>query len=81
LTTPWSAPPTQTYPPASPTSVWVTATLANGALTTTLSEYVQSFPTFYSTIASPKSGSIGMGTITGQVGVVKPIEYVTLTNS
>lgn len=63
----------------SPTTVYVTTTLAGGGLATIPVEYSQSFSSMYSVVASPKSGSVGLGTISGTVGTVKAAEYLTQT--
>lgn len=59
----------------SPIIVWITVT-TNGALTTISTTFIQRFSSQYSTIAQPSSGSIGLGTISGKIGVVKT-EYQT----
>lgn len=71
---------TPTYPAPYPTSVWATG-VVGGVTTVTLSPYTQTFSPMYSTIATPKSGSIGLGTISGTVGVVQPITYITISES
>ncbi|KAK9478682.1 hypothetical protein V1514DRAFT_352210 [Lipomyces japonicus] len=58
---------------AEATSVWMTLTLDNGAITTTVfTAYSQQFSQMYSSFSVPASGSIGLGTISGTIGVVKP---------
>lgn len=64
----------------SPTLVWVTGTDASGRLATTQSAYTQQFSQLYSSIASPSSGSIGLGTIQGTVGVVRTYETMTVAS-
>lgn len=59
-----------------PTSVWATGTVG-GLQTVTKSVFTQKFTPMYSTVAVPKSGSIGLGTHSGTVGTVKPIKYMT----
>lgn len=59
----------------SPIIVWITVT-TNGALATISTTFIQRFSSQYSTIAQPSSGSIGLGTISGKIGVVKT-EYQT----
>ncbi|KAK5773579.1 Kre1p PWA37_002481 [Arxiozyma heterogenica] len=61
----------------SPIIIWITVT-TNGALATISTTYIQRFSTQYSTIAQPSSGSIGLGTISGEVGVVKPEHLTTI---
>ncbi|KAH0611156.1 uncharacterized protein H6S33_011583 [Morchella sextelata] len=56
---------------AEPTTVWVTQTLANGAKTVVASIYTQQFPQLYASVYVPSSGSIGLGTQTGSVGIVR----------
>jgi len=58
---------------ADETTVWVTATIAPGVVVTTKSFYTQTFSTFDGVMKSVKSGSIGLGTITGETGVTKTI--------
>lgn len=65
-------------PPPAPTSVWATG-LLNGATTVTLSPFTQVFKPMYSTVQVPKAGSIGLGTISGTVGIVKPPAYKTVS--
>lgn len=61
----------------SPIIIWITVT-SNGALATISTTFIQRFSTQYSTIAQPSSGSIGLGTISGQVGVVKSPYQTTI---
>ncbi|KAK9448735.1 uncharacterized protein V1518DRAFT_427882 [Limtongia smithiae] len=57
------------------TLIWVTVTGtdSNGLLYTSTVEtpFTQTFYSMYTSISSPKSGSIGLGTISGSVGAVK----------
>jgi len=41
--------------------------------------FSQKFETFYSTIASPSSGVIGLGTIKGSVGALRSYKTVTIS--
>lgn len=68
---------------ASPTWVWVTGTDANGNLATTQSKYTQSFASFYSSVAGPSQGSIGLYSISGSVGHIRTYSMadVTATNA
>ncbi|CCE61119.1 hypothetical protein TPHA_0A00340 [Tetrapisispora phaffii CBS 4417] len=52
------------------TSIWVTVT-TNSGVAVVRTTYVQRFTSQYTVMKSPSSGSIGLGTITGTVGVVK----------
>lgn len=61
----------------SPTLVWVTGTDAAGVTQTTQSAYTESFPSFYTSVAVPPSGSIGLGTISGTIGTLR--KYPSLT--
>lgn len=56
-------------PPLTITSVPLT--LADGGVTKVASIYTQKFTNSWSQLRKPSSGSIGLGTITGSVGVVK----------
>ncbi|KAH3665987.1 hypothetical protein OGAPHI_004176 [Ogataea philodendri] len=67
----------------SPTIAWRTTTL-NGAPTTYSITYTQRFAQMYSTIASPSSGTIGLGSLatSGQtVGTIKQYRTVTISSS
>ncbi|KAK9237538.1 hypothetical protein V1525DRAFT_403486 [Lipomyces kononenkoae] len=58
----------------SPTMVWVTwTTVINGILVTTTPSvpFTQTYSSMYSSFYQPSSGSIGLGTQTGTIGVVK----------
>lgn len=59
--------------------VWVTGTNSNGVTLTTESTYYQTFASFYSVLASPSSGSIGLGTISGSVGEIRTYSIATVT--
>lgn len=72
--------PTTTRSP-SPTIVWLTTTLPNGGVATIQSHYSQIFTSFYSEVASPSLGSVGLGSITGSVGQVRTYPVVTLSTS
>ncbi|RCK59333.1 Protein KRE1 [Candida viswanathii] len=63
----------------STTFVWVTGTDASGNLATTQSPYYQSFESFWTEVASPSSGSIGIGTISGSVGGIREYSQTTVS--
>ncbi|CAN6671416.1 hypothetical protein TRVA0_044S01002 [Trichomonascus vanleenenianus] len=91
-----SSSPSVTVAP-SPTLVWVTigTALVDVMVTTGASAfeststsynvvqtpYTQSFSQPYSTLYTPKSGTIGLGTIKGTVGTVRPDRVVAVTGS
>lgn len=56
-------------PPLTITSVPLT--LADGGVTKVASIYTQKFTNSWSQLRKPSAGSIGLGTLTGSVGVVK----------
>ncbi|KAK9368334.1 hypothetical protein V1509DRAFT_623782 [Lipomyces kononenkoae] len=63
-----------TPPTQSPTLVWITLTTTiNGVVVTTTPQvpYIQSFSSMYTSFYQPSSGSIGLGTQTGTIGVIK----------
>ncbi|SCU84310.1 LAME_0C08988g1_1 [Lachancea meyersii CBS 8951] len=62
-----------------PTWVWVTYTTAGRTITSSTT-FVQRYTSTYSVIAEPSSGSIGMGSLTGDVGQVKSAGVVTVSN-
>ena len=47
------------------------STLANGLVTKVASIYTQQFTNSWSELHTPSAGVIGLGTLTGSVGVVK----------
>lgn len=55
---------------AAPIIVWVTLT-TNGAVVTVSTTFIQRFSSQYATVALPSSGSVGLGSLTGKIGVVK----------
>ncbi|ODQ60933.1 hypothetical protein WICANDRAFT_61491 [Wickerhamomyces anomalus NRRL Y-366-8] len=59
------------------TSIWVTVTYSNGGVATVQTTYSQRFKSFYSSVDQPSSGTIGLGSISGSVGVVKSKHLVT----
>lgn len=61
-----------------PTIIWVTYT--KGYTTTQSTTFAQRFKSMYTSSEKPSSGSIGLGTISGQVGVVKSYAVATLEN-
>lgn len=63
------------------TLVWATGTDANGNLATTQSAYVQTFTSFFDEVASPSSGSIGLGSLTGSVGGIRIYERTTISQA
>ncbi|CCF56289.1 hypothetical protein KAFR_0A08550 [Kazachstania africana CBS 2517] len=63
-----------------PTSIYVTIT-TEGVTLVVQTTYGQAFSSQYTAVATPSSGSIGLGTIEGTVGVVKPAMYYTVTNN
>ncbi|SCV00682.1 LAMI_0G06634g1_1 [Lachancea mirantina] len=62
-----------------PTVIWVTLT-RSGQVLTVSTTFAQRFASQFSTTAQPSSGSIGLGTISGEVGYVKSTQYLTITN-
>ncbi|KAK9256259.1 hypothetical protein V1507DRAFT_383158 [Lipomyces tetrasporus] len=66
---------TTSTPTSTPTTwVWVTVTTTvNGVLRTTTpsTPFTQAFTSMYTSFNNPSSGSIGLGTHTGTIGVVK----------
>ncbi|PWW78234.1 hypothetical protein C7212DRAFT_352545 [Tuber magnatum] len=62
---------TPTNAPVEPTKVWVPSTLPNGHVTKVISIYTQRFTSTWSELRTPSTGVIGLGTLTGSVGVVK----------
>ena len=64
------------------TTVWVTKT-ANGKLTTLPLVYQQSFKTTYTEAGNSdvKSGGVGLGSPTGNVGEVRSYERTTILNT
>lgn len=61
------------------TSMWVTIT-TNGNTIGVQTTYVQRFTTQYSNVPSPSSGSIGLGTLTGTIGIIKEPLELTISN-
>lgn len=53
---------------------------AAGGVATVQTTYSQRFTSFYSTIATPATGSVGLGTISGTVGTVKTNNFLTVSN-
>ncbi|OBA19440.1 hypothetical protein METBIDRAFT_214055 [Metschnikowia bicuspidata var. bicuspidata NRRL YB-4993] len=66
---------------ATTTLVWVTGTNSNGVTVTTQSAYTQQFTSFYTSVALPSSGSIGIGTESGTVGVIRTYSYTTINGA
>ncbi|CAD6640662.1 CEI_1a_G0043520.mRNA.1.CDS.1 [Saccharomyces cerevisiae] len=72
---------TSTYTTArAPTSMWVTV-VRQGNTITVQTTFVQRFSSQYVTVASPSVGSIGMGTLTGTVGVIKSAIKKTVSHN
>ncbi|BAO42705.1 protein KRE1 [Kluyveromyces marxianus] len=64
-----------------PTSgMWVTIT-KNGRTTAVQTTWIQKFSSQYSKLAEPSSGSVGMGTLSGSVGIVKPKIESTISSA
>lgn len=59
------------------TKMWVTI-VTMGQTTVIQTTFVQRFSKQYSEIASPSSGSIGLGSYTGEVGLVHSTQYLTI---
>ncbi|ODV91653.1 hypothetical protein CANCADRAFT_223 [Tortispora caseinolytica NRRL Y-17796] len=53
-----------------PTTVWATS-IVGGVTNTYLSTYTQQFSSLYSTFYQPSSGTVGLGSISGEVGTVR----------
>jgi hypothetical protein len=53
------------------TTEWVQTSLPGGGFTYVPLVYTQTFPSIYELFPSPASGEIGLGTISGSVGVVR----------
>ncbi|AAS51730.1 ADL190Cp [Eremothecium gossypii ATCC 10895] len=58
------------------TSYWFHTTLPDGSVSAYQSAYFQPFSKLYESVDTPKSGEVGMGTLSGSIGVVKPPVYV-----
>lgn len=64
----------------SETTVWVTVT-TNGGLATVKTVFTQLFMTTFTTeTATPSSGELGLGSLSGSVGGVRSYEQTTITN-
>ncbi|CDH09493.1 uncharacterized protein ZBAI_01277 [Zygosaccharomyces bailii ISA1307] len=61
-------------------NMWVTLT-SNGVTTVVQTTFAQRFTSQYDHIASAKTGSIGLGTIKGSVGVIKSDLEYTLSST
>ncbi|KAK6458957.1 uncharacterized protein RJT20DRAFT_10840 [Scheffersomyces xylosifermentans] len=72
---------TSTSTSVSKTLVWVTGTDEHGARVTTQSIYTQQFEVLFTVVASPSSGSIGPGSISGDIGEIRTYQLTTITNS
>lgn len=60
--------------------MWVTIT-KNGRTTAVQTTWIQKFSSQYSKLAEPSSGSVGMGTLSGSVGIVKPKIEFTISSA
>ncbi|CAZ85940.1 unnamed protein product [Tuber melanosporum] len=60
--------------PVEPTKVLMPSTLADGLVTKVASIYTQQFTGTQSELRTPSAGTIGLGTLTGSVGVVRTAE-------
>ncbi|WEJ94071.1 killer toxin resistant protein [Yamadazyma tenuis] len=60
------------------TLVWATGTIS-GKLTTYQSIYRQKFTSMYEEVSSPVSGSMGLGSLSGQVGQIRTYDQTTIT--
>ncbi|CCF56290.1 hypothetical protein KAFR_0A08560 [Kazachstania africana CBS 2517] len=71
---------TKTYTSSrSATSIWVTVVSA-GVTITVQTTFAQRFSSQYTAVASPSSGSVGLGSISGSVGYVKSTLEYTITD-
>lgn len=67
-------------PPPTPTIVWVTRTDAQGVpVATEPTIFSQIFIKHWTAVETPKIGSIGLGTISGQVGILRVYPTVVVT--
>ncbi|OWB58843.1 hypothetical protein B5S28_g4927 [[Candida] boidinii] len=64
----------------SPTIAWVTIQAVTGGITTSSFYFSQKFSSMYLTIATPPSGTVGLGTIKGTVGTVRTYAKVTASS-
>ncbi|KOG96860.1 Kre1p [Saccharomyces eubayanus] len=72
---------TATYTTArAPTSMWVTV-VRQGNTITVQTTFVQRFSSQYATVASPSAGSIGLGSLSGTVGVIKSAMKKTVSHN
>lgn len=63
------------------TLVWATGTNADGVLTTTQSAFSQTFMEIHTTAAPVPSGTIGLGSISGEVGTVRSYARASISSS
>ncbi|KAH3676350.1 hypothetical protein WICPIJ_009130 [Wickerhamomyces pijperi] len=63
------------------TSIWITVTSSDGGVAVVQTTYSQVFTSRYTAIATVPSGSIGLGSLSGTVGVVRSKEYITITST
>lgn len=65
--------------PETPTKVAYTTTLKDGSKQVINTEYKQKFIKTYATASVPPKGTVGLGTIKGKIGEVKPEKFMTIT--
>lgn len=63
------------------TLVWATGTNADGVLTTTQSAFSQTFMDIHTTAAPVPSGTMGLGSISGEVGNVRSYARASVSSS
>ncbi|CAG99989.1 Kre1p [Kluyveromyces lactis] len=63
-----------------PTSIWVTKTIS-GVTTAFETPFYQKFSSQYTAVSSASSGSVGLGTLSGTVGVVKSKIVTTISGN
>ncbi|KAA8909355.1 hypothetical protein TRICI_004521 [Trichomonascus ciferrii] len=66
-------------PAQTPTKVAYTTTLKDGSKQVINTEYKQKFIKTYATASVPPKGTVGLGTIKGKVGEVRPEKFMTIT--
>jgi hypothetical protein len=70
---PGAAPPSSATQANPTTTLWEGTTLANGEVVTVPVTYIQTFAPIPNQWPSPSSGSIGLGSLSGQLGVTSTI--------
>lgn len=63
------------------TLVWVTGTDSAGLTATTQSAYTQKFSSMYTSVATYESGSIGLGSLSGEVGDIRTYDQYTVSQA